>query len=177
MNYGKIKEIDVANGPGVRVSLFVSGCRNKCPGCFNKETWDFAFGEKFGKKARQKLISALRPDHIAGLTILGGDPFEEENQKGVYRILAEVKELFPQKTIWIYTGYTYEELLTTKRTLYTEDILRKTDVLVDGRFELDKSRPGLQFRGSSNQRIIDVPGTVKAGTVMLLKEYLLPEAY
>lgn len=162
MNYGRIKKTDIANGPGVRVSLFVSGCRNRCKGCFQPETWDFNYGEEFTLKTFVEIDNALDPDYIDGLTILGGDPFEPENIEYVTAICESIKTTQPDKSIWIYTGYLYEDL----RGL---EIMRYIDVLVDGPFIESKKDISLQFRGSSNQRIIDVRATRRSGTITLWK--------
>ena len=147
MNYGRIKKNDIANGPGVRVSLFVSGCRNHCPGCFNPETWDFNFGEPFTKKTEKEIIKALRPSWIQGLSILGGDPMEPENQRALLPLLKRIKVMFPDKDVWLYTGYTYEQIRDA-------EILKWIDVLVDGPFIEAEKDITLTFRGSRNQRII-----------------------
>lgn len=162
MNYGRINKTDIANGPGVRVSLFVSGCRNRCKGCFQPETWDFNYGEEFTLKTFIEIDNALDPDYIDGLTILGGDPFEPENIEMVTAICESIRKVNPLKTIWIYTGYLYEDL----RGL---EIMRYIDVLVDGPFIEDLKDISLQFRGSSNQRIIDIPATRRSGTITLWK--------
>jgi anaerobic ribonucleoside-triphosphate reductase activating protein len=161
MNYGAIKKTDIANGPGVRVSLFVSGCRNRCKGCFNPETWDFNYGELFNMRVIDDILEALAPDHIAGLTVLGGDPMEPENIIGVDALSRAVKEKYPDKTIWIYTGYTYERLKNIV------DVMEYIDVLVDGPFIESKKDISLKFRGSSNQRIIDVPKSRESEKVVL----------
>lgn len=160
MRYVRINKTDIANGVGVRVSLFVSGCRNKCKGCFNPETWDFNYGEEFTRKTFIEIDNALEPDHISGLTILGGDPFEPENIATVTRLCRKVKKWYPGKTIWLYTGYLYEDLKDL-------DIMNYIDVLVDGRFIEELKDISLRFRGSSNQRIIDIPATRKAGEIKL----------
>lgn len=160
MYYGRINKTDIANGPGVRVSLFVSGCRNRCKGCFNPETWDFNYGETFTEDAFREIYEAMSPDHIAGLTILGGDPMEPENIEMVTLISKNIKDWFPDKTIWIYTGYLYEDLKDLA-------IMRYIDVLVEGPFIESLKDISLQFRGSSNQRIIDIPATRKSGDIKL----------
>lgn len=160
MNYAKIKKIDIANGPGVRVSLFVSGCRNHCKGCFNPETWDFNYGKPFTMRVIDEILEALAPEHIAGLTVLGGDPMEPENIIGVDALCRAVKEKYPDKTIWIYTGYVYERL---KNVVNVMDYI---DVLVDGPFIEGLKDISLRFRGSSNQRIIDIPATRASGEVV-----------
>lgn len=147
MNYGRIKKNDIANGPGVRVSLFVSGCRNHCPGCFNPETWDFNFGEPFTKKTEKEIIKALRPSWIQGLSILGGDPMEPENQRTLLPLLKRIKVMLSDKDVWLYTGYTYEQIRDA-------EILKWIDVLVDGPFIEAEKDITLTFRGSRNQRII-----------------------
>lgn len=151
MYYGTIRKVDVANGPGVRVSLFVSGCRNHCRGCFNPETWDFHFGKPFTKETEDVIIEALRPSWIQGLSILGGDPFEEENENELIPFVKRVKKELPDKDIWIYSGYTFDEL-------EGRELLRYADVLVDGPFIEDEKDAGLAFRGSRNQRIIRLDG-------------------
>lgn len=165
MKYGRIKKTDIANGPGVRVSLFVSGCRNHCKGCFQPETWDFNYGEEYdGVNTANDIVKALTPDYISGLSILGGDPMEPENIDEVTSLCYIVKLLFPNKTIWLYTGYTWEDI----RIRYPE-ILNYIDVLVDGPFIEDLKDISLAFRGSSNQRIIDVPATLKTGYIEEVK--------
>lgn len=165
MNYGRINKTDIANGPGVRVSLFVSGCRNHCKGCFQPETWDFNYGEEYdGVNTANDIVKALTPDYISGLSILGGDPMEPENIDEVTSLCYIVKLLFPNKTIWLYTGYTWEDI----RIRYPE-ILNYIDVLVDGPFIEDLKDISLAFRGSSNQRIIDVPATLKTGYIEEVK--------
>ncbi len=160
MNYGNIKKTDIADGPGVRVSLFVSGCRNKCPGCFNQITWDFAYGALFTREVEDELLSSLAPAYIAGLTVLGGEPFEEENQRVLAPFLERVRTAYPQKTIWCYTGYVYDKDILPadgrKRCEVTDRMISCIDVLVDGPFMLEKRDLTLQFRGSSNQRILEL---------------------
>lgn len=171
MNYAEIKKTDIANGTGVRVSLFVSGCTHHCKGCFNAETWDFNYGKKFTKETEEELLQALKPDFIAGLTLLGGEPFEPDNQRRLLPFLKKVRETYPQKNIWCYTGYLLdEELLTESRARceVTDEMLSLLDVLVDGEFVLEKKDITLQFRGSSNQRVIDVPKTLQEGKIIAL---------
>lgn len=156
MNYGKIKPLDIANGPGVRVSIFVSGCRNRCKGCFNPETWDFEYGQKFNGEAMYELEKMLENEHVAGLSILGGDPFEPENRETVEFICRQVKAYLPQKSIWVWTGYDFLE-----DGLIDLPVMKYIDVLVDGRFEESLKDLRLKWRGSSNQRVIDVPKSVK----------------
>ena len=160
MYYGAIKENDIANGPGVRVSLFVSGCRNRCKGCFQPETWNFEYGEVYTRETIHKILSALDQDHISGLSILGGDPMEPENRYCVTYLCYSFKTCYPNKTIWVYTGYLYEDLKNY-------GIMDYIDVLVDGPFIEDLKDISLQFRGSSNQRIIDVKETRKRGEIVL----------
>ena len=158
MHYGEIKRNDIANGEGVRVSLFVSGCRNCCPGCFNRETWDFSYGTEFTADTEAEILQALEPAHISGLTVLGGEPFEPENQVVLASFLRRVKEKFPKKDIWCYTGSVLEkDILSVAgrcNTSVTEQLLASIDVLVDGPFVAAEKELGLQFRGSGNQRIL-----------------------
>ncbi len=172
MNYADIKKVDVANGPGVRVSLFVSGCTHRCEECFNPETWDFSYGSPFGEAEMEKILSFLAPDHIRGLSLLGGEPFEPENQAPVLELVRRVREKLPQKTIWCYTGYLFEALAAGTVGDHSQALLEGLDVLVDGPFVLAKKDLGLRFRGSSNQRIIDVPASLAAGEVRLAEEYM-----
>ena len=179
MHYSAIKENDIANGPGVRSVLFVSGCRNHCKGCFQPETWDFKNGNQFTKEVARHLIESLRPDYIRGLTLLGGDPFEEENQKAIAPLLEEVRsEYGTTKDIWAYTGYMMERDLfpgMRKHTENTARILSMIDVLVDGPFVLEKKNISLRFRGSENQRVIDVPRSLREGQIIQLPGYAIPE--
>lgn len=172
MNYADIKKVDVANGPGVRVSLFVSGCTHRCEGCFNPETWDFSYGAPFGKTETEKILTLLAPDHIRGLSLLGGEPFEPANQGPVLDLVKRVRRELPQKTIWCYSGYLFDELAAGKVGEHSRALLEGLDVLVDGPFVLGKKDLGLRFRGSNNQRIIDVPASLEAGTVLLSEEYM-----
>jgi anaerobic ribonucleoside-triphosphate reductase activating protein len=171
MNYAAIKPYDIANGPGVRVSLFVSGCTHHCPGCFNPETWDFDYGEKYnGRESLFHILDLLKPDYINGLTILGGEPLEPQNMVEVFILIDMVRRVFSgKKTIWLYTGWTLEELrLRTGSDGHgTQAILDRLDVLVDGPFIETQKNISLQFRGSENQRIIDMPKTRKAGKIVL----------
>ncbi|MCI1208914.1 MAG: anaerobic ribonucleoside-triphosphate reductase activating protein [Treponema sp.] len=163
MYYGTIKKTDIANGEGVRVSLFVSGCRNCCKGCFNRETWNFRYGREFTGETEAELISLLQPDYIAGLTVLGGDPFEEENQRVLAPFLERVKRTCPGKTIWCYTGYVWDRDLVPetgrKHCEVTDRMLAVLDVLVDGPFIEAEKDISLQFRGSKNQRILRFTGS------------------
>ncbi len=172
MHYADIKKVDVANGPGVRVSLFVSGCTHHCEECFNPETWDFDYGAPFGETEIEKILTLLSPDHIRGLSLLGGEPFEPENQPAVLELVHRVRKELPQKTIWCYSGYLFEELAAGKVGDHSRELLEGLDVLVDGPFVLAKKDLGLRFRGSNNQRIIDVPASLKAETAVLSEEYM-----
>ena len=172
MNYATIKWADVANGPGVRVSLFVSGCTHRCEECFNPETWDFSYGSPFGEEEIEKILALLAPDHIRGLSLLGGEPFEPDNQSAVLELVRRVRKELPGKTIWCYSGYLFEELADGKVGEHSRELLERLDVLVDGPFVLAKKDLGLRFRGSSNQRIIDVPGSLAAGEVRLAEEFM-----
>lgn len=158
MNYGEIKFYDIADGTGVRTSLFVSGCRNCCEDCFNRETWSFSYGKPYTQETENAIIESLKPDYIAGLSILGGEPFEKENQPEVLKLVARAKKECPDKSVWIYSGFTFEELLGGSRASgqTVEEILKLADVLVDGRFDKTKKNISLKFRGSENQRIIDL---------------------
>lgn len=170
MNYGEIKKYDIANGEGVRVSLFVSGCTHHCIGCFNEETWDFNFGKPFTKETEAEIIKALSPDYIQGLSLLGGEPFEKKNQRVLLPFLKKVKDAYPHKNIWCYTGYLYDqELLQESRARCesTDEMLEQIDVLVDGEFVEALKDISLAFRGSSNQRIIDVKRSLESGEVQL----------
>lgn len=169
MNYSLIRNCDIANGPGARVSLFVSGCTHHCPGCFQPETWDFSYGKPFTKEAEELIFSMLEPWYIEGLTLLGGEPFEPENQIKLLPFVTELRKRFPNKTIWAYSGYTLEELIS--RTGSDGDttmmLLSQIDVLVDGPFEEAKKNLRLQFCGSSNQRLIDLKQTSAFGKIIL----------
>ena len=166
MNYGNIKECDIADGPGVRVSLFVSGCRHRCKGCFNAEIWDFNYGVPYTKETEDKIISLLAPDYIQGLTLLGGEPFEPENQQELVKLLRRVKREYPSKDIWSYSGYLYDTDLKEGGRAYTdvtEEMLSYLDVLVDGPFIEAQKDITLQFRGSKNQRVIKIQKGKDAG--------------
>lgn len=169
MNFATIKKRDIANGPGVRVSLFVSGCTHRCEGCFNEVAWDFSYGEPFTDAVENELLEALSPDFIAGITLLGGEPFEPENQRALLPFLKRVRETFPQKTVWCYSGYTLEQLQGESRARceVTDEMLSILDVLVDGRFVLAKKNIRLRFRGSENQRLIDMNKTRETGEIVL----------
>ncbi len=166
MNYCGIKNCDIADGPGVRVTLFVSGCRNRCPGCFQKETWDFDYGDPFDEKAAENVFALLAPSWIRGLTLLGGEPMEPENQRALLPFLREYRRRFPGKDLWIYSGYPFERLLSPGEHPHTEctaDILSLADILVDGPFVQSQRDPMLRFRGSANQRILDLPRSLREG--------------
>lgn len=170
MNYGQIFRVDTANGVGCRTSLFVSGCTHCCPGCFQPETWDFAYGEPYTREVEDLIVRSLEPPYINGLTILGGEPMEPENQAAILPLIRRVRAM-EGKTIWIYSGYTWEELTAPGsprcRCEHTDELLRSIDVLVDGEFHLAEKDISLQFRGSSNQRVIDVPASLAAGRIVL----------
>lgn len=170
MNYGEIKKYDIANGEGVRVSLFVSGCTHHCKDCFNSETWDFNFGKPFTKEIEDEIIESLAPDYINGFSLLGGEPFEPSNQKVLVNLLKRIKQTYPNKTIWCYSGYLFDkELLNNSRARceVTDEMLSYIDVLVDGRFVAELKDISLSFRGSSNQRIIDVKKSLELDKVIL----------
>ena len=170
MNYATIKWADVANGPGVRVSLFVSGCTHRCPGCFNEEAQDFAYGQPFTQAEEDKIVQALSPAHIKGLSLLGGEPFEPDNQRALLPLLRRVKEAYPAKEIWCYSGYTLDGELwkdSRARCECTDEMLSLIDVLVDGPFVETKKDLNLRFRGSSNQRILNVPASLEAHAPVL----------
>ena len=170
MNYADMKRVDVANGPGVRVSLFVSGCTHHCKECFNPETWDFGFGSHFGQEQVEELLTLLDKPYIRGLSLLGGEPFEPQNQAAVLELVRTVRERLPGKDIWCYTGYLFEDLMAGRVGEYSRELLGELDILVDGPFVLEKKDLGLRFRGSSNQRILDVPASLAAGTACMWQE-------
>lgn len=169
MYVAEIKKFDIANGLGVRVSVFVSGCRHRCPGCFNEIAWEFDYGKEYTADIENEIIDALRPDYIEGLSLLGGEPFEPENQPALLGLLRRVRKELPAKNVWVYSGFTLEELLgeSRARTEYTNEMLSLIDVLVDGRFIYAEKDITLRFRGSRNQRILDIPATLKAGRPVL----------
>ena len=172
MNYGEIKKTDIANGIGVRVSLFVSGCLHRCPDCFNSMTWDFNYGNKYTKDTEDEIISLLSRPYIRGLTLIGGEPMEVQNQRTLAELVRRVKKELPEKDIWCYSGFTFEELTGESRARcdVTDDLLSMIDVLVDGRFDKEKKNISLRFRGSENQRIIDLKQTLKTGNITLWTE-------
>ena len=170
MNFAAIKWADVANGPGVRVSLFVSGCTHRCPGCFNEEAQDFAYGRPYTQAEEDRIMAALAPSHIRGLSLLGGEPFEPDNQRALLPLLRRVKEAYPDKEVWCYSGYTLDGELrrpSRARCECTDEMLSLIDVLVDGPFILEQKDLNLRFRGSANQRILNVPASLKAGMPVL----------
>ena len=169
MHYGNIKYCDIADGEGVRTTLFVSGCTHHCKGCFQPETWDFSFGEEFTSVVAESILESLQPTHIDGLTVLGGEPMEPANQRALVGFLEEMRERFPDKTVWVYTGDTYEGLIdvaSPRRTEVTDRLLACIDVLVDGPFVEELKDITARFRGSSNQRIIDMHATRATGQVV-----------
>lgn len=174
MKYANIKKHDIANGPGIRVSLFVSGCNHHCKGCFNSEAWDFNYGNDFTNDTIKEIINALSKDYINGLTILGGEPMELVNQPSVLELIKEIKKELPNKSIWLYSGFTYEEInkMTNKEAM---EIINNIDVLVDGKFVIDLYDPALFFRGSSNQRVIDIKESLKKKKVILHEKNIKEE--
>ena len=173
MYYGEIKNCDIANGVGVRVSLFVSGCTNHCEQCFQPETWDFTYGKPFTRQTEETLLSLLAPSYIDGLTLLGGEPFEPENQPGLLELSRRIKAAYPEKSIWSFTGYLFDRDILAKKLgpwEVTQELLSYLDVLVDGPFVASLKNLNLRFRGSSNQRLIDVPASLKTGAVVLWDE-------
>lgn len=175
MYYAEIKTCDIANGSGVRVSLFVSGCTHRCQNCFNEQAWDFKYGKPFTENTENELLNALRPAYIKGLTLLGGEPFEQSNQQGLLPFIRRVKKELPEKDIWCYTGYTFETDILERMCMEweeTKELLSYIDILVDGEFIQAQKNVGLRFRGSENQRIILVQESLQAGRTMLLEEEL-----
>ena len=169
MNYAEIKRCDVANGPGVRVSLFVSGCTHHCKGCFNKETWDFGFGKPFTQDTIDEILKLLSPGYIKGITLLGGEPMEHVNQQGLLPLLRRIREKLPDKTVWCFTGYDYEKDVIGRMVSEweeTKEFLSCLDVLVDGEFKIEQKDLGLIFKGSANQRTILVQESLAAGHIV-----------
>ncbi|MBP3890914.1 MAG: anaerobic ribonucleoside-triphosphate reductase activating protein [Solobacterium sp.] len=169
MYYGNIKKFDVADGEGVRVTLFVSGCRIHCEGCFQAQTQDFKYGKPYTKETEEEVLEALKDEHIEGLTILGGEPFEPENQEVIVTLLKRVREELPDKDIWCWTGYVYDQDLIEggkKHTPYTDEMLSYIDILVDGPFMIQKRNLALSFRGSENQRVLNLKETIKQGKIV-----------
>ena len=178
MNYGEIKNYDIANGPGVRVTLFVSGCRHHCKGCFNPDTWDFAFGKPYTEETEAEILKMLGNRPIKGLTLLGGEPMEPENQKALLPLLQKAKALYPEKDIWCFTGYRLDEDILKNmlpKYEFTEEMLKYIDVMVDGEFVLKKRNLMLKFKGSENQRIILVPETLEKGKIVRWPEDSIEE--
>lgn len=170
MNYADIKECDVANGPGVRVSLFVSGCTHHCKNCFNEETWDFHFGKPFTEKEINRILTLLKPEYIHGFTLLGGEPFEYSNQRGVLPLLRAMKETYPKKDIWCFSGYLFDQDILgdmCRKWEETKEMLRYIDVLVDGKFIEEQKDLSLRFKGSKNQRTIMVQKSLETGNIVL----------
>lgn len=173
MHYAEIKTCDIANGPGIRVTLFVSGCTHRCQNCFNEETWDFHYGKPFTAETENELINALRPAYVKGLTLLGGEPLEYSNQQGLLPFVRRVRKELPEKDIWCYTGYTFETDVLGRMCAEheeTKELLSCFDVLVDGEFVQELKEMGLRFRGSSNQRIISVQESLREGKTVLWDE-------
>ena len=174
MNYATIKNNDIANGPGVRVSLFVSGCTHRCPGCFNEVAWDFDYGQPFTQETINLILQMLAPNHIKGLTLLGGEPFEPQNQPAVVNLLRQVKEKYPEKSVWAYSGYLFDRDILAGRLgprEITEEYISYLDVLVDGPFIQSRKNLSLRFRGSDNQRLINVPQSIKTGEIVLWQDW------
>lgn len=174
MNYADIKKIDVANDEGVRVSVFVSGCNHHCKGCFNQCAWDFNYGKEFSEKEEQQIIEYMNHDYISGLSLLGGEPLEPKNQEGLLPLVKKVKEKFPDKNIWCYTGFDFEKDVVgkmAKNNETTRELLKYIDIIVDGKFEEDKKDLKLQFRGSSNQKIVDVKKSLQTGQIVKQIQY------
>lgn len=170
MNYAEIKLCDIANGPGVRTSLFVSGCTHRCKGCFNEIAWDFNYGEPFTEETISEILDSLKPSYITGFTLLGGEPFEPQNQPDVLDLLRRIKSEYPSKSVWCFTGYLYDKDILgnmCNNLPHTREILDYIDVLVDGPFIMDKKDMMLKFKGSSNQRTIDVQASLASGGVVL----------
>lgn len=174
MNYATIKSRDIANGPGVRVSLFVSGCTHHCKGCFNAVAWDFDYGQPFTQETIDSILEMLQPAYVKGITLLGGEPFEPENQPALVALLRQIKEKYPEKSIWSFSGYLFDrDILPGKLgdPAITREFVSYLDVLVDGRFVEEKKDLTLRFRGSSNQRIIDVPASLAKGEIVLWEDW------
>lgn len=173
MHYATIKNCDIANGPGVRVSLFVSGCTHHCKGCFNEVAWDFEYGEPFTQETVDSILEMLKPNYVRGLTILGGEPFEPQNQGAIVELLRAIKEKYPDKNIWAFSGYLFEKI--TSGTLgdwaITKEYLSYLDVLVDGPFVEEKKNLNLRFRGSENQRLIDVTASLRENKIVLWHDW------
>lgn len=174
MNYAEIKNCDIANGIGVRISLFVSGCTHHCKGCFNEVAWDFDYGTPFTQETIDKILDMMRPSYIRGLTLLGGEPFEPQNQGPIVELLRQIKEKMPEKSIWAFSGYLFDRDILSGRLgnwKVTQEYLSYLDVLVDGPFVEAKKNLSLRFRGSENQRIIDVPASLAQGKIVLWRDW------
>ena len=171
MNYATIKNCDIANGPGVRVSLFVSGCTHHCPDCFNEMAWDFQYGEPFTDETVRTILDMLKPGYIRGLTLLGGEPFEPQNQGAIVELLRKIRQEMPEKTIWAFSGYLFEKDFLSGRLGDCSEYLSYLDVLVDGPFMKEKKNLNLRFRGSENQRLIDVPKSLQTGKTVLWEDW------
>ncbi|MBQ9761760.1 MAG: anaerobic ribonucleoside-triphosphate reductase activating protein [Oscillospiraceae bacterium] len=174
MNYATIKYCDIANGPGVRVSLFVSGCTHRCKGCFNAVAWDFDYGEPFTQQTIDSILAMLAPHYVAGLTLLGGEPFEPQNQPALVELLRQVRANYPNKSIWAFSGYLFDRDILPGRLgdpAVTAEFLSYLDVLVDGPFIESKKNMMLRFRGSENQRLIDVPASLQKGDIVLWEDW------
>ena len=170
MNYMEIKKYDIANGPGVRTSLFVAGCTHHCKGCFNPESWDFNAGQEFTEETIDEIIESMKPDYIKGLTLLGGEPFEPGNQAALLPLVKKVKEIYPDKNIWAFSGYLFDKQIMevmAKKYDFTKEFISYIDVLVDGEFKEEEKDLSIIFRGSRNQRIIDVQKSLKKGELVL----------
>ncbi len=165
MNYANLKTYDIANGPGVRVSLFVSGCTHRCKDCFNQEAWDFNYGKQFDADVMEQILGHLKPDYIRGITYLGGEPMDPRNQAGLLELSRKIKAAYPEKSIWCFTGYVWDRIPQVPAV--TEALIELCDVIVDGPFVAEKKNLNLRFRGSENQRLIDVPRTLAEGRVIL----------
>ena len=171
MNYATIKNCDIANGPGVRVSLFVSGCTHRCKGCFNEVAWDFDYGEPFTEDTINTILGMLRPSYVRGLTLLGGEPFEPQNQGAVVQLLRKIKQELPEKSIWAFSGFLFDRDILSGRIGDCSEYLSYLDVLVDGPFVEAKKNLSLRFWGSENQRIIDVPASLASGEIVLWQDW------
>ena len=174
MNYASIKNCDIANGPGVRVSLFVSGCTHRCKGCFNEVAWDFNYGQPFTQQTIDQILEMMKPGYIKGITLLGGEPFEPQNQPALVNLLRQIKSVYPDKTVWAFSGYLFDKDILPGRLgdpAVTQEVIRYIDVLVDGPFVLEKKNLSLRFRGSTNQRIIHVPSSLETGQIVLWEDW------
>ena len=174
MNYATIKNCDIANGPGVRISLFVSGCTHHCKGCFNEVAWDFDYGQPFTQETIDMILDMMKPSYIKGITLLGGEPFEPSNQPALVELLRQVKKAYPDKSVWAFSGYLFDKDICAGRLgdpEITKEFLSYLEVLVDGRFVEEKKNLSLRFRGSSNQRVIHVPASLESGQIVLWEDW------